>query len=323
MIRLRYLELYLDRQACMNPTVAGRMEVRNPMHLNPRTTANPWPFETGTSIQPTQEPIMAKVNDNFIVNRIEQEELEAHLDRLLAHYAEGTAEGDDIKTHFEVQSSVSMRDEETSVKFQERCVFLAACYASKSFPPDRNTLKQHVLSMLTSATRDVLGAYGVYALSANGNGYAVLDTGRGAVFRSLEAAVNRRVQTTPDAYPSSLYFYRDAPPMYWVDIDKLDSFVQDKQAHDEELMREKSLVGAMNVGEDVKQLMHMYLTRAGNNYTNALRYYHTVIMLNLFRKHADNYSSLLFYSYKVKGKEVRGLQYGPDDGDFITGFGGY
>lgn len=369
MIRSRYLELYRDRQACMNPavtgfsqdygaieqrglasslqqddsdadaqrsaitplrnsylllgTATGRMEVRNPMHLNPRTTANPWPFETGTNIQPTQEPIMASNNDTFIVNRIGHEELEAHLDRLLAHYAEGTAEGDDLKARFEVQSSLTMRDEETAAKFRERYVFLASCYASKSFPPDRNTLKHHVLNMLTTAARDVLAAYGVYAASANGNGYAVLDTGRGAVFRALEAAVNRRVQTTPDADPSSLRFYRDAPPTHWVYVDKLDRFVQDKQAHDEELRREKALVGAMDVGEDVKQLMHMYLTRAGNNYANALRYYHTVNILNLFRNYADNCSALLFYSYKVKDKEIRGLQYAGNDGDFITGFGGY
>lgn len=288
----------------------------------PRTT-NPWPFETGVNIQPTQEPIMAKHNDNFIVNRIEQEELETHLDHLLARYAESTAEGDDLKARFEAQSSVSMRDEDTAAKFQERCIFLAACYASKSFPPARDTLKRHVLSMLTAATRDVLGAYGVYAASANGNGYAVLDTGRGAVFRALEAVVRSRVDTTPDADPSSLCVYRDAPPRNWVDVDKLDSFLQDKQAHDEELRREKALVGAMNVGEDIKQLMHMYLTRAGNNYANALRYYHTVSLLNVFRNHADNYSALLFYSYKVKDKEIRGLQYAGNNGDFITGFGGY
>lgn len=369
MIRARYLELYLDRQACMNPaatgfsqdygaieqrviswslqeddsdadaqrlaitplsnryiyrgTSTGRMEVRNPMHLNPRTTTNPWPFETGTSIQPTQEHIMANINDTFIINRIEHTELEAHIDHLLAQYSEGTAEGDDIKACFEVKSTLSMRDEETAAKFQERCAFLAACYASKSFPPAREELKRHVCSMLTSATRDVLGAYGVYARSANGNGYAVLDTGRAAVFKALEAAVSRRVETTPDADPSSLIFYRDAPPRIWADVDKLDSFMHDKQAHAEELRLEMALVETMAVGEDVKQLMRMYLTRAGNNYANALRYYHTVSMLNVFRNHADNYTALLFYSYKVKDKEVRGLQYSTDDDAFITGFGGH
>lgn len=309
-------------------TATGRMYMpqqevlRHILEQNP-PRRNPWPFETGTSIQPTQESIMAKHNDNFIVNRIEHEELEAHLDRLLVQYREGTAEGDDIKACFEVQSSLSMRDEETAAKFQERCAFLAACFVGRSFPPQRDALRTHVLGMLTRATRDVLGAYGVYAASANGNGYAVLDTGRGAVFSALEAVVRSRVDTTPDADPSSLYFYRDAPPRSWIDVDQLSNFVHDKQAHDEELRREKALVGAMNVGEDIKQLMHMYLTRAGNNYTNALRYYHTVNILNLFRNHAYNYTALLFYSYKVKDKEVRGLQYGPGDGDFITGFGGH
>lgn len=299
-------------------SVTGRME----MHT-PTSTTNPWPFETWTNTQPTQEPIMAKHNDHFIVNCITYEDLEAHLDHLLAHYSEGTAEGDDLKARFEVQSSLYIRDEETAAKFQERCIFLAACYASKSFPPARDMLKRHVLSMLTAATRDVLGAYGVYAASAGGNGYSVLDTGRAAVFKALEAAVRRRVETTPDADPSSLSFYRDAPPRSWVDADLLGSFMHDKQAHDEELRRERALVGAMNVGEDVKQLMHMYLTRAGNNYANALRYYHTVSVLNVFRDHADNYTALLFYSYKVKDKEVRGLQYSTDDNAFITGFGGH
>ena len=304
-------------------TSTGRMEVRNPMHLNPRTTTNPWPFETRTNIQPTQEYIMANINDIFIINRIEHADLEAHIDHLLAHYSEGTAEGDDIKALFEVQSSLSMRDEETAAKFQERRIFLDACYASKSFPPERDTLKRHVRRMLNAATRDVLGAYGVYAAYAGGNGYTVLDTGRAAVFRALEAAVSRRVETTPDADPSSLRFYRDAPPQIWVDVDKLDSFAQAKQAHAEALRRETALVGALAVDEDIKQLMHMYLTRAGNNYANALRYYHTVSILNMFRNHADNYTALLFYSYKVKDKEVRGLQYSTDDHAFITGFGGH
>ncbi len=311
-------------------TVTGRMNIY--MHQQQVLThlieqnpprRNPWPFETGTNIQPTQEPIMAKHNDHFIVNCIKHEELEEHIDHLLAHYAEGTAEGDDIKARFEATSMVNVRDEETAAKFQERCAFLAACYASRSFPPQRDTLKTHLLSMLTAAARDVLNAYGVYAASANGNGYAVLDTGRAAVFKALEAAVSRRVETTPDAVPSSLCFYRDAPPRDWLEAEKTAGFVHDMQAHAEDLRREMALVETLAVGEDIKQLMRMYLTHAGNNYANALRYYHTAGVTNLFRKYADNYTTLLFYSYKVKDKEIRGLQYTGNDSDFITGFGGY
>lgn len=289
----------------------------------PRTTTGPWHFEPRTINQPTQEPTMAENNDNFIVNRITHVDLESHLDHLLAHYSEGTAEGDDIKARFESQRSLSMRDEETAAQFQERCIFLAACYASKSFPPQRDTLKTHVLSMLTAATRDVLGAYGVYAASANGNGYQVLDTGRAAVFRILETIVRKRVKTTPDAAQSSLRFYRDVPPRDWVEAEKTVGFMHDKQAHADELKREMALVETLAVGEDIKRLMRMYLTRADNNYANALRYYHTVSILNVFRNNADNYVALLFYSYKVKDKEVRGLQYNTSDNDYITGFGGY
>lgn len=265
---------------------------------------------------------MSKHNHHFIINRIEHTALEVPLDSLLEQYREGTAEGDDLKAHFEAQSTLTMRDEETAARFKERCAFLSACYASRSFPPAREELKRHVISMITAATRDVLGEYGVYSESANGDGQAVLDTGRAAVFRALEAVVRSRVERTPDAAPSSLAFYRDAPPKDWVDVDQLGSFIHDKQAHDADLRRETALIGAMAVEEDVRQLMRMYLTRAGNNYANALRYYHTVSILNLFRNHADSYALLLFYSYKVKDKEVRGLQYGVDAGDYIEGFGG-
>lgn len=266
---------------------------------------------------------MSKHNHHFIVNRIELKELEEHLDRLLEQYREGTTEGDDLKAQFEAQSTLPIRDEETAAHFQERCAFIAACYASRSFPPSREELKRHVLSMLTSATHDALGAYGVYAESANGDGQAVLNTGRVSVFKELEAVVRSRVERIPDAAPSSLTFFHDAPPKDWVDVDQLGSFMHDKQAHDADLRREMVLVETLAVGEDIKALMRTYLRRAGNNYANALRYYHTVSILNLFRRHADNYTTLLFYSYKVNGKEVRGLQYSVDAGDYITGFGGY
>ncbi len=334
-IRERYLALYRDRQACVSISqdygaieqhvVAASLqqeELRCLLEQNP-PRRNPWPFETWANLKLTQEDfIMSKHNDNFIVNRITHVDLEAHLDHLLAHYSEGTAEGDDIKACFEVQGSLSMRDEETAAKFQERCAFLAACYASKSFPPKRDTLKVHVLSMLTAATRTVLGEYGVFAASANGNGHAVLDTGRASVFNALERVVKDRVDNANDANPSSLFFHRDAPPRDWVYADKTAGFMHDKQAHADELKREMALVETMAVVEDVKQLMRMYLIRAGNNYANTLRYYHTVSILNVFRNHADNYTALLFYSYEVNGAAVRGLQYGTDAGDYIEGFGG-
>lgn len=266
---------------------------------------------------------MSEQKHHFIINRIENAELEAYIDRLLEQYREGTAEGDDLKALFDAASMLSMRDEDTAAKFQERRAFLAACYASNSFPPAREELKRHVLSMLTSASRDALDAHRLCTAAANGNGYAVLDTGRAAVFKELEAAVRSRVERTPDAAPSSLTFFRDAPPRDWVDADRLGSFIHDKQAHDVDLRREMALVETLGVGEDVKQLMRMYLTRAGNNYANALRYYHTASLFNTFRRHADNYVLLLFYSYKVKDKEARGLQYSVNAGDYVEGFGGY
>lgn len=283
---------------------------------------NPWPLDTQANLELTQEDfIMANYNDTFIVNRITHVNLEAHLDHLLAHYSEGTTRGDELKALFEVHGSVSMRDEDTAAQFQERCYFLAACYASRSFPPKRDTLKTHVLNMLTTATRDVLGAYGVVAEAASGNRYAVLNTGRAAVFNELERVVRDRVGLTNDANPGSLCFYRDAPPKDWVDAEKTAGFVHDKKAHDDELKLERSLIETLDVSEDIKKLMRAYLARAGNNYANALRYYHTVSVLSLFRNHADNYTALLFYSYEVNGTEVRGLQYGVDASDYIEGFG--
>lgn len=265
---------------------------------------------------------MSKHNHHFIVNRIEHKELEALLDYLLAHYCEGTAEGDDLKARFEVQGTLTLRDEETAAHFKERCAFLTACYASKSFPPAREALKRHVLSVLTGAARDALYEHRLYTAAANGDGHAVLDTGRAAVFKELEAAVRSRVATTPDAAPSSLTFYRDAPPSDWAEVGQLGSFIHDKQAHDVGLRREMALVETLGVGEDIKQLMRMYLTRAGNNYANALRYYHTSSLFSVFRKHADQYALLLFYTYEERGMVVRGLQYGVDAGDYIEGFGG-
>lgn len=265
---------------------------------------------------------MAEHKYHFIVNRFENKEIEAHLDRMLEQYQEGTAEGDDLKAHFDAQSMLHMRDEETVAKFQERCAFLASCYASRSFPPAREELKRHMLSMLTAATRDVLGVYGVCTEPANGDGHAVLDTGRAAVFNMLERVVKDRVDTVNDAAPSSLIFYRDAPPSDWAEASQLGSFLHDKQANDADLRREMALVETLDVGEDIKHLMRTYLTRAGTTYTDALRYYHTASLFNTFRRHADNYVLLLFYSYKVKDKEVRGLQYNINDGDYIEGFGG-
>lgn len=284
---------------------------------------SPWPFDTQANLELTQEDfIMANHNDTFIVNRITHVNLEAHLDHLLAHYSEGTARGDELKALFEAQGAMPACSDEPSVQFQEHCYFLSACYASRSFPPKRDTLKQHVLNMLTTATRDAVGAYGVVAEAASGNGYAVLNTGRAAVFNALERVVKDRVSNVDDADPSSLCFHRDAPPKDWVDADKTAGFVHDKKAHDDELKLEMSLVEKMPVGENIKQFMRRYLKRAGNNYAHALRYYHTVSVLNLLRNHADNYVALLFYSYVVNGTEVRGLQYNTDAGDYIEGFGG-
>lgn len=284
---------------------------------------SPWPFDTQANLELTQEDfIMANHNDTFIVNRITHANLEAHLDHLLAHYSEGTTRGDELKALFEVQGSMPARGDGPSVQFQERCYFLSACYASKSFPPKRDTLKQHVLSMLINATRDAVSEYGVVAEAASGNGYSVLNTGRAAVFNALERVVKDRVRITEDANPSSLSFYRDAPPKDWVDAEKTAGFVHDRRLYAEEINREMAFIETLDVSEDIKQRMRMYLTRASHAHANALRYYHTVSVLNLLRNHADNYVALLFYSYEVNGTEVRGLQYNTDAGDYIEGFGG-
>jgi hypothetical protein len=150
----------------------------------------------------------------------------------------------------------------------------------------------------------------------------VLNTGRSAVFNALERVVKDRVGITKDANPSSLSFYRDAPPKDWVDAEKTAGFVHDRRLYTEDINSEMASIETLDVSEDIKQRMRMYLTRAGNNYANALRYYHTVSVLNLLRNHADNYVALLFYSYEVNGTEVRGLQYNTDAGDYIEGFGG-